>query len=545
MIAPLQSRRYFEHRLAGQRLSGRGNEIKARCPFHDDRTPSLSVNIEKGAWCCHAGCGNGGILDFEERFSKCDRDAAKGTVSEILGEQVFASSGEQPVAVYPYYDAHGKLLFEKLRYEPKRFVQRKPSEKGGYEYKLGDIRKPLYRLPELLVSKYIIVCEGEKDCDNVLAALKGKGVATTTNFDGAGKWRDEDSVYFAGKQVVILADNDEIGRTHAQKVAASVYPYAAGIRTVNLPGLAEHQDVSNYLSAGHSGEELLQEMKRAAQWFPRKDQQKLFVPAPVFVAQVPDQIDWMVDKIIERGANGFFAANPKTGKSWAAVDLAISLALGCEWLGFAIPRPVKVALVSREDNPGLTAWRIKHLFASKDSPAPWLLESNLYVNSRRQSPQLMLDQLEQIDELAKAMKSFEAEFAIFDVFNVLHSADENDNSEMRTVLQRLSQIQAEVGCSIGVVHHYSKANDPGLPLTQRLRGAGAIAGWCEWLVGISMADHAAKIRCMEFDLKADAPPDPVYFTIDSSEEHSWSKLTRVDYAPSTPRKQVTAAGYMQ
>ena len=37
----------------------------------------------------------------------------------------------------------------------------------------------------------------------------------------------------------------------------------------------------------------------------------------------------------------------------------------------------------------------------------------------------------------------------------------------------------------------------------------------------------------------------VYFTIDSSEEHNWSKLTRVDRGPSTARKQVTAAGYMQ
>ena len=128
------------------------------------------------------------------------------------------------------------------------------------------------------------------------------------------------------------------------------------------------------------------------------------------------------------------------------------------------------------------------------------------------------------------MKSFEAEFAIFDVFNVLHSADENDNSEMRRVLQRLSQLQAEVGCGIGVVHHYSKASDPGLPLTQRLRGAGAIAGWCEWLTGMSMADIPSKVRCMEFDIEADNPPPPVYFTIDSSDEHNWAKLTRVDYA---------------
>ncbi len=545
MLTPQQSRRYFEHRLSGQRFTGHGAEQRTRCPLHDDRTPSFSANFDKGTWCCHAGCGAGGILDFEEKFSKCDRDTAKKNVSGILGENVFAGAGDQPVAVYQYRDAQGKLVFEKLRYEPKRFLQRKPNGKGSYEYKLGDVRKPLYHLPELLVSKYIIICEGEKDCDNVLAALKGKEIATTTNFDGAGKWRNEDSVYFAGKQVVIVADNDEIGRKHAERVAASVYPHATGIRIFNPPGLTEHQDVSNYLAAGHSGEELLQEIKKAAQWFPPKELQSLFVSAPVFVAQVPDQIDWMVDKVIERGANGFVAANPKTGKSWAAVDLAISLALGCDWLGFAVPRPVKVALVSREDNPGLTAWRIKHLFVSKESCAPWLLESNLYVNSRRQSPQLMLDNAEQVDELAKAMKSFEAEFAIFDVFNVMHGADENDNSEMRRVLQRLSQLQTEVGCSIGVVHHYSKASDPGLPLTQRLRGAGAIAGWCEWLIGISMADAAAKIRCMEFDIKADNAPTPVHFTIDSNDEHSWAKLTRVDYAPSTPRKQATVAGYMQ
>jgi hypothetical protein len=544
MLTAQQSQRYFEQRLSGHRFSGRGAEQKTHCPFHDDRTPSFSANFEKGTWCCHAGCGSGGILDFEERFSKCDRETATKTVASIVGEKVFGGGSEQPVAVYQYHDAQGKLAFEKLRFEPKRFLQRKPNGKG-YDYKLGDIRKPLYRLPEVLESRYIIICEGEKDCDNVLAALKGKGVAATTNFDGAGKWRDEDSIYLAGKQVVIVVDNDEIGRKHGNRVAASVYPYAVGVRIVTLPGLDDHGDASDYLAAGHSGEELLQEMKTAPQWYPSKEVQKLFVSAPAFVAQVPEHIDWMVDKVIERGANGFFAANPKTGKSWAAVDLAISLALGSDWLGFSIPRPVKVALISREDNPGLTAWRIKHLFASKESRNAGLLESHLYVNSRRQSHQLMLDNAEQLEELAKAMKAFGAEFAIFDVFNVLHSADENDNSEMRRVLQRLSQLQAEVGCGIGVVHHYSKANDPGLPLTQRLRGAGAIAGWCEWLIGMSMADLQAKIRCMEFDIKADNPPSPVYFTIDSSEDQSWAKLTRVDYAPSGARKQPTAAGYMQ
>src|SRR6266567_1078345 len=138
-LQPEQSQRYFEARLKGQRFTGHGAEQQTRCPFHDDRTPSLSVNFEKGTWCCHTGCGSGGILDFEEKFSKCDRDTAKRNVAEILGENVFAGSGDRPAVIYQYHDAKGKLVFEKLRYEPKRFLQRKPNGTGGYEYKLGDI----------------------------------------------------------------------------------------------------------------------------------------------------------------------------------------------------------------------------------------------------------------------------------------------------------------------------------------------------------------------------------------------------------------------
>jgi DNA primase len=31
----------------------------ARCPFHDDKTPSLSLSPEKGVWHCFS-CGRGG-----------------------------------------------------------------------------------------------------------------------------------------------------------------------------------------------------------------------------------------------------------------------------------------------------------------------------------------------------------------------------------------------------------------------------------------------------------------------------------------------------
>ena len=239
------------------------------------------------------------------------------------------------------------------------------------------------------------------------------------------------------------------------------------------------------------------------EWRPEKSN-ALLVPITSFLGQARAEIDWLIDGLIQRGANGFFCAVPKGGKSWAAADMAISLALGCPWLGFNIPKPTRVALISREDAPQLTAWRVKHLFAGKNTREPNLFETNLYVNTRQQSAELMLDNEEQVSELMDALKQRQIEFAIFDVFNVLHAADENDNTEMRRVLRQLSKIQAEVGCAIGVVHHFNKAEQGSM--TQRLRGSSAIAGWAEWLIGISMADEEQKIRRMEFELKAAQPP---------------------------------------
>jgi AAA domain/DnaB-like helicase N terminal domain len=270
---------------------------------------------------------------------------------------------------------------------------------------------------------------------------------------------------------------------------------------------------------------------------------KLFVPAPTFVSQAPEQIDWLVEGVLECGANGFFVAQPKGGKSWAAIDLALSLALGCDWLGFRVPSPVRVALISREDNPSLTAWRIKHLFAGKACVAPALIDSNLHVNSRRESAELMLDNSEQMAELLAALKIVRPRFAIFDVFNVLHAADENDNQEMRAVLRQLSAIQAEIGCGIGVVHHFNKADQGSM--TQRMRGSSAIAGWAEWLIGISMADEETKTRRMEFELKASQPPDPIYYRIESTEGMSKLSLSEPPSALSRSREGSAAARYMQ
>jgi hypothetical protein len=157
------------------------------------------------------------------------------------------------VARYPYTDEEGDLLFEVVRFEPKAFAQRRPDGRGGFVWGLDGVRRVPYRLKELLSTVGpVYITEGEKDADR----LAGLGLTSTCNAGGAGKWPNEFSRYFEGRDVVILADNDGRGLEHAGQVARSLQYVAKSVRVVWLPGLLEKGDVSDWLDAGHTIEEL-------------------------------------------------------------------------------------------------------------------------------------------------------------------------------------------------------------------------------------------------------------------------------------------------
>ena len=67
---------------------------------------------------------------------------------------------------------------------------------------------------------------------------------------GAGKWRDEYAKFLTGRKVVIVPDNDQAGRDHAQAEAKSLQGKAASVKMLTLSGLPEKGDVSDWLGLG-------------------------------------------------------------------------------------------------------------------------------------------------------------------------------------------------------------------------------------------------------------------------------------------------------
>jgi hypothetical protein len=175
----------------------------------------------------------------------------------------------EPVARYPYRDEQGRLLFEVVRFPGKQFRRRRPDPQrpGEYVWNNRGVRPVLYRLPAVRAAdpaEPIFVVEGEKDVDR----LTRLGLVATCSPGGAGKWREEYGAALAGRDVIILPDNDDPGRAHTEQVAAAVAPHARSVRVVSLPGVPEKGDVSDYLNAGGSVEGIFDLVAGAPEYRP-------------------------------------------------------------------------------------------------------------------------------------------------------------------------------------------------------------------------------------------------------------------------------------
>jgi hypothetical protein len=108
--------------------------------------------------------------------------------------------------------------------------------------------------------------EGEKDVDNI---TKLGGLAFTFGGAGDGLPENADIVrYLSGWDVVILADNDDGGRDHAQRKAAVAHAVAKSVKITEFPELPEHGDISDWLGQGRTAEELHARADAAPLWSP-------------------------------------------------------------------------------------------------------------------------------------------------------------------------------------------------------------------------------------------------------------------------------------
>lgn len=155
-------------------------------------------------------------------------------------------------AIYYYNHENGDPLYRKLRYQKADGSKITPFERFGDGEWIGGkgcmngVPRVLYRLPVIVHdprAERVFIVEGEKSAD----LLWDFGIVATCSDSGAGSWKPEYSRIFKGRRAVILPDNDEKGRKHAEGVANCLRGFAQSIKVLQLDGLGPKEDIYDWL----------------------------------------------------------------------------------------------------------------------------------------------------------------------------------------------------------------------------------------------------------------------------------------------------------
>jgi hypothetical protein len=180
---------------------------------------------------------------------------------------------------------------------------------------------------------------------------------------------------------------------------------------------------------------------------------------------------WLIDELWSERAVGIIGGEPKSCKSFLALDLAVAVASGALCLRrFLVRKPGRVLLFAAEDALPVVRERIRRIaFASgKD-----IEELDLHVIT---APLLRLDLEDHRVRLFRTVEHLKPRLLILDPFVRLHRIDENAANEVAPLLAFLRQIERRLETAIVLVHHARKGAHH-VRAGQALRGSSELHAW--------------------------------------------------------------------
>ena len=218
----------------------KNNEWLVKCPFHDDKTPSMTVNTKTGMFNCF-GCNAKG--DFIKFYMDINNKDFKTALDEMCNKAGITKQKIEYkiVKTYDYIDVNNNLVSQTVRFEPKKFSQRRMVN-NKWVWNLQDTETVLYNLSAVIKAKQVLILEGEKDCDN---AIKHGFTATTCPM-GAKSWQQKFNKILQGKEIILCPDNDPVGIEHMKSIGEGLQGKAT-IKWADLGGKTKGFDLSDFL----------------------------------------------------------------------------------------------------------------------------------------------------------------------------------------------------------------------------------------------------------------------------------------------------------
>ena len=274
----------------------RGTHIQARCPLHEDASPSLSIDWKSASGMTLLACHSGSCpaadekdilealgLRLTDRFdaplpdrpqpsARSRRSSSRRPSAAPAGNRLGPLPkrllpGPEPVTTewvevrsYDWVDEQQQLLMQTIRYERdehgirrKTFKQRHMDPDTGQWVYTASTRRVVRHLPRVLEAIEqglpVWLCEGEKDDEAVNQRLGATGIATTHS-NGSGGFDDEVIEQLRGAQLVLAIDRDLAGFRRAVELSEKLTGVVASLRMVLAAVTEEKSDAADHFAAG-------------------------------------------------------------------------------------------------------------------------------------------------------------------------------------------------------------------------------------------------------------------------------------------------------
>jgi hypothetical protein len=187
-----------------------------------------------------------------------------------------------------------------------------------------------------------------------------------------------------------------------------------------------------------------------------------------------DSLDWIIRDVVPRGEACLWAGPQKAGKTWAALDLAIAIALGADWLGKFTNTwggPARVLCIFLEDNQRRLRKRLWELARGRyTTPRDPLLREHLRIS---RTPLRLPDARDQ-RALAAELKQWKPALVVLDNLTRVMVGDPNSTREAAQFTRAWTELGEEAQCAVQFLHHTKKpiGDQKDLDPFDQIRGSG-------------------------------------------------------------------------
>jgi hypothetical protein len=264
---------------------------------------------------------------------------------------------------------------------------------------------------------------------------------------------------------------------------------------------------------------------------------------------------WLVEGIATDGSVGFLAGAPKSFKSWLALDLALSVSTGADFLDyFRVIRPGPVLYIQEEDSAITVKSRSRKIWRGKTVDKMRLMNGGKDVlwipgDPEEFDPDIDIYCMEGfiasdpgwqewLDEtLAAGMDGRPYHLVIIDtLMNVAGDVEENKAQQLTTrIFKPMKLLMRKHGAALRFVHHMGKGGaDDARRGGQKLLGSTALHAWAEDSLYITRGGRPGQLK-VEFESKS-APEE--HYTISGLDNKQWTPI----FEPKeTPKADVPTA----